>query len=670
MKKKKLIILIVGLLLVFIWKDYKKIDIHYVNQSPVTYDFSNINNNILKKLIFFLDKEFELFLVNNFKKHKKYWTLEKKSIREKDNLYVYFKNKSFFNKSENKDLQNPNKWHRSHGDNTSNRFSNLKLINVNNAKDLKLEWIFKGDDLKSDIQANPIFAENRIFTPISGGYIAAIDPSNGSLVWKSKKFSQSVAQRGLVYWQGNEFHNSRLYFSNREKLISLDAKTGKPVKTFGNEEYVRTGLSSITPVINHKRNEIYLATWSRAIEVYDLLTGKPKWKIKYYPSINKRIGGKKYNNLGANPWGGISFDEKREILYITTGNPHSYFDGTQRPGKNTGSCSIIAIDMKKKKIIWTFQESIHDIWNSDLPAPPILTTIFKDNQFIDVVVTPTKRANTLILDRVTGEPIFPYRYRKAPVSEIPGEKTSNYQPDLEIPEPFGKNIFTKNDFWSYDEILKIEIKKKYEKYRYGFYETFKLNHKNLQFNMIGGAEWMGGSVDHINQIMYVTSNNIPWETWIEKKNNLSKIPSYKSYFKRALDNKGYPISKPPWGTISAINLNNGKILWQIPFGEYDELSQKGFQKTGTENFGGVTGSEGGILFATGTIDKKFYVFDSSNGKELFSYKMEYVGSAPPTTFIYKNKQYVIIHSTGGKNLEIGYPDKVKDGNLIYAFSIN
>ena len=100
------------------------------------------------------------------------------------------------------------------------------------------------------------------------------------------------------------------------------------------------------------------------------MTGKTKWKLKYYPNINKRIGGKKYNNSGANPWGGISFDEEREIIFLTTGNPHSYFDGTLRPGNNIGSSSIVAIDIKNKKKIWTFQETFHDIWNSDLPAPP------------------------------------------------------------------------------------------------------------------------------------------------------------------------------------------------------------------------------------------------------------------------------------------------------------
>ena len=178
-------------------------------------------------------------------------------------------------------------------------------------------------------------------------------------------------------------------------------------------------------------------------------------------------------------------------------------------------------------------------------------------------------------------------------------------------------------------------------------------------------------MDHRNGIMYVTSNNIPWETSVDKiGDKTSEIPSYSSNFQRALDDKGFPITKPPWGTISALNLNTGKIIWQVPFGEYEELSKIGAKITGTENFGGVTGSEGNVLFATGTLDKKFYVFDANNGAVLYSQLMPFIGSAPPTTYSIAGKQYVIVHATGGKTLETGYPDLVETGNKIVAFSLN
>ena len=218
----------------------------------------------------------------------------------------------------------------------------------------------------------------------------------------------------MLYYQSNiNDEPSKLFFSNRERLICINALDGKPIETFGKEGRIRTGLNVLTPVIY--KNNIIIVTWDHAVEVYDLTNGKKKWKLKYKKDINTRVGGKKFINDGYNPWGGISLDDKRGILYFTTGNPHYYFDGTQRPGDNPSSNSIIAIDLNEKKVIWRFQETSHDIWNSDIPSPPILSSINVENKKIDIVLAPTKRANTLILDRISGEPIFDFRYRKVPM---------------------------------------------------------------------------------------------------------------------------------------------------------------------------------------------------------------------------------------------------------------
>ena len=295
----------------------------------------------------------------------------------------------------------------------------MRLINKDNAKNLSVAWTFLADEVQ-DIQANPVVADGVIYTPISGGYIAAINGSNGKLIWKSTHYGKFAARRGLIYWPGKGNNSSRIIFSNRKKLISLNAKDGKEIKTFGNKGKTRSGLNVMTPVI-YKGN-IIIASWDHAIEAYDLMSGKIKWKIKFKKKIYERNGGIKYNNKGANPWSGISLDKERGLLFITTGNPHAYFDGTQRPGQNRYSNSIIAIDLNNKKILWDFQETSHDIWNHDISGIPILTKIKKNGHYIDVVVTPTKLANTIILDRLTGLPIFDFRLRKAPSSKTPGEK--------------------------------------------------------------------------------------------------------------------------------------------------------------------------------------------------------------------------------------------------------
>ncbi|WP_440931720.1 outer membrane protein assembly factor BamB family protein [Candidatus Pelagibacter sp.] len=665
--KKKIFLFLILYIFYWIFKDYKKIDIYFVNQSKVTYDIKNVNSNFLKKIHRLYNQTIENILVSYFETHKNYWNL----VEGKDDKfpeYKFVERKKKLTVSNGINPINTNNWERSHGNNFSNRFSNLKKINNKNASNLEIAWTFEMKEHKGDIQANPIIVDGIIYTPIAGGYIVAIDGKSGKLIWKSDKFTSSVARRGLVYHKNQDDKIPRLIFSNRERLISLNADNGKFIKSFDGDGQVRTGLNVTTPVIY--KDNIIIVTWDRAIEVYDLYSGKTKWKFKYLKEISKRYGGKKFNNDGSNSWGGISLDENRGILYFTTGNPHYYFDGTQRPGSNPNSCSLIAIDLEKKKILWSFQETSHDIWNSDLPAPPILTSITKNNKKIDVVVTPTKRSNTLILDRITGEPIFDFRLRKAPKSKLPGEKTSRYQPDLEIPEPFGRNIFKKDDLWSYDLGYQKEINKKYKNFNFGFYEPYSLQKKTLQYNFNGGAEWMGGSIDHAKGIMYVTSNNTLWETGItEIEDNKSLIPNYSSNFTRALDINGYPVIKPPWGSLTALNLNDGKIIWQVPFGEFDYLKKLGIPKTGTENFGGVTATAGNIAIATGTLDKKVYVFDSKNGEILFQKKLPFIGSAPPSTYLYEGEQYFVLHSSGGSTLKKGYPNLVEDGNVLIAFKL-
>jgi quinoprotein glucose dehydrogenase len=665
--KKKLLLVVALIFIIYVWKDYKKIDFGYINQSKVTYDYKNLNNNFLKKIYIFIDKKIENYLISNSEEHKNYWKIENTQARSNLPKYTFKEKATLFTQSENAYSFNSANWLRSHGNNYSDRFSNLKLINKNNAQNLSIAWTFLADEMQ-DVQANPVINDGIIYTPISGGYLAAINGSSGELIWKSSQYGKFAARRGLIYWPGKNDNNGRIIFSNREKLISLDAKNGKEIKEFGNKGRVRTGLNVMTPVI-YKGN-IIIATWDHAIEAYDLITGKNKWKIKYKKKINKRNGGVKYNNKGANPWSGISLDNKRGLLFITTGNPHAYFDGTRRPGLNEFSNSIIAIDLNDKKILWDFQETSHDIWNHDISGIPILTKIKKNNNFIDVVVTPTKLSNTIILDILTGLPIFDFRLRRAPTSKIPGEKTSTYQPDLNLPEAFSKNIFQIKDIWSSDTKEKEKLLEKYSNHNFGFFKTYELNKKNLQYNFHGGAEWMGGTVDQIKNIMYITSNNILWETelvLVNKKKGLA--PIYKSKFKRVLTNSGYPAIKPPWGTLTALNLNNGKIIWQSPFGEYKELTKKGIPLTGTENFGGATATSGDIVIATGTLDKKIYIFNAINGEIIYNLELPYIGSAPPTTYMSNGEQYILVHATGGFSLSKGYPNLVKQGNALIALKL-
>lgn len=665
---KFLIYLILLILIIFVY-DMTKINFKHKNKNFIEVSFDNLNSTFLKKIYNSIEAKYESFLVNNFKDHREYWLTENKKDIEKLPEFKIIKSENIFTENKYTYEKNTKDWPRSHGNSNSNRFSELQLINKKNINKLEVAWVYRSKDKEKskwgfDVQCNPVVVDGNIFTPTSGGYIVSVDGFSGNEIWRSDKFHDDVARRGITYWYGNKIHKSRIYFSDFNYLVALNPQNGQFINSFGNKGKIKTGRSTVAPVVY--KDNLVIATFEKNLEVYDLITGKLNFKVFFGDNRNDRNGGKKYDSRkGGNPWGGFSADLNRGIAYITTGNPSSYFDGTKRPGRNRYSNSIIAIDLNKKKILWDFQETFHDIWNLDIPAPPILTSVKKNNKKIDVVVAVTKRGNTLILDRLTGKPVFDLIYRKAPVSSLPGEKTWRYQLDLKDPEPFSRNIFLFSDIFSFNASNKIELQKIAKEANYGFFETYKLNKKNIQYNFHGGAEWMGASINHESQVMYVTANNIPWIT--EVINVDSKKYTYKSIFKRFLDRDGYPGVIPPWGVLSALNLNTGKLLWSVPFGTYEELEKKGILNTGTENFGGATATKAGIVFATGTLDKMIYAFDALNGKILWKKKLPFIGSAPPSIYLSKGEQFVVVQATGSTSLSSGY--KIEKGDAIVGFKI-
>ena len=547
------------------------------------------------------------------------------------------------------------------------RFSSLDLINKNNVGKLKLAWQFNSNDGKKGIQANPVVYEGMVYLPTPGNNIVCLDGTNGKIIWRYEtKKGYNAAKRGLLIWKDEKNNTLRLYFTNDDQLISLNAKTGKPIKSFGHNGIVKIGSSPIPPAIID--NKLIIGTFRPSIEAYDIENGKLYWKY-YLREINKGNFGEK-DFKGGLPWGGLSADTKNGIVYLSTGNPKPNFVGTLRPGKNLFANSIIAFDVRNKKKLWHFQETCHDIWNYDIPAPPILTTINKYGKRIDVVVGVTKLGNTLVLDRYTGEPIFDYEMKLAPASILPGEKTCKYQPSVKLPEPFARNVFKKEDVTNLSESSKKYVLSIVENSNYGFFVPYEPSKNTIQYGDNGGAQWTGASVDPYKNIMYVTASNIPWIVGVQAsqykdKGGLQYIDK-KAIPLRDLD--GYPGVKPPWGTLTAINLNTGKILWQSYLGYYESLKSKGII-TGTENFGGATATSGGLVFVAGTLDKLIRAFDVETGKELWSHKLPFIGSAPPTSYEINGEQYIVLPASGGIILKMFYGDLVEQGDAVVAFKI-
>jgi len=646
------VFLLLFLLLLFDMADY---DSSYVNRKALVLDVKNLNSRYSLNTISFLRKNFLIYATKISKKYKEKWSIESEEKRLKYPEYKIISGKTAnFSKSINtsEDYKNYSDWLRSNGNNYSVRFSALKNINKQNVKKLELAWTYKSNEsLGREIQANPVVENGFIYTPTPGNYIVCINGKNGQEVWRYKVENDRAAKRGLLIWKNSSDKFSRIFFTDNEsKLISLNAKTGKKIKSFGNEGEINIGISPIAPLIID--NYLIVATFKQDLQVYDVLSGKLLWKYYLHESKNSFLFA---NFKGGYPWGGISADNNRGIVFLTTGNPWPLFNGVDRSGSNLYANSIIAVDIRNKKKLWHFQEVSHDIWNLDIGATPILTTIKKDNISIDVVIALTKLGNTIILDRVTGETIFDFVKKRAPTSKIPGERTAIYQPDVKLPEPICRNQFKKEYITNigkknYNYILSIV-----ENANFGFFKPHEFGKKNI---IIGKCvRWAGASVDPDINRMYVSAD-IKADIIEIKLSTDDKFSFYGGYTP-LIDLDGYPGIKPPWGTLTSMNLNNGKIVWQVPLGEHESLTKKGVPITGTSNKSGATATAGGLVFVSGTTDKKIRAFNSANGEELWSYKLPFIGTAPPTSYMIDGKQYIIIPAF----------DFLNKGDKLLSFSI-
>jgi quinoprotein glucose dehydrogenase len=178
---------------------------------------------------------------------------------------------------------------------------------------------------------------------------------------------------------------------------------------------------------------------------------------------------------------------------VATGSPHPNFIGVNHPGRNEHANSVIALDARTGRVIWSFQEIRHDIWDLDLPAPPVLVTVQRNGKRVDAVAQVTKLGNTLLLDRLTGEPLFPFRLRRAPASRLTGEKTWEYQPDIETPQPFARQVFTKDDVTDTSPQARAFVMEQIEKANFGWFEPFEEGRPTVFFGIYGGAEWPGAA---------------------------------------------------------------------------------------------------------------------------------------------------------------------------------
>ena len=450
----------------------------------------------------------------------KYWTVEDPKEREKLPLYQIIPAAAPNELTPANGLpkrETYRTWQRSHGDNGGTRFSALDQINRQNVTNLQVAWTYHSQDGKNNIQCNPIIVDGVMFAPTPGQHIVAVNAETGTELWRYKPEGRP-AFRGLIYWPGRDGASERIMFNAGKFLYALNPKTGQPIADFG-----QAGRTSLP---GHAQGDFGAATagptiFERIIVVpgfekdvwgFDVVSGKLLWTFHTVPHAGE-FGYDTWDrteSYGANCWAGMAMDEVRGIAYITTGGPKPNFIGVGHRGQNLFANCLVAIDARTGQRLWHFQELRHDLWDLDMSAPPNLATITRDGKRVDVVAACTKIGNTLLLDRVTGKPIFPFRLRRAPTSTVPGEESWPYQPDPELPQPFSKFEYTEADLTERTEEAAEYALSRFKSMRTGWFQPCAEGKTTLYFGIDGGAEWTGSCVDADTGRLYVSASHIGW----------------------------------------------------------------------------------------------------------------------------------------------------------------
>ncbi len=424
-------------------------------------------------------------------------------------------------------------WTRSQGDNGARRYSNLKQITRENVRDLEIAWTYRAKDGAANIQCTPIIVDGLLYAPTPGRAMVAIDAATGVERWRMQlervpqiRLEDAPARRGLVYWPGDRDNAPRILFGGGKWIYAVDPKTGKPLPGFGEggRTAIPTGATASGAVYKH----VFVTTGlSGDVYGFDVRNGKQVW-LFHSIARGQEFGADSWNDpqAGANGWSGLSIDDHRGMAFIALGAPRPDMVGVGRLGDNLFSNCILALDVLTGRRLWHFQDVRHDIWDLDVCAPPNLVTIVRDGRRVDVVTGVSKAGHLLLLDRVSGKPIFPFRLRRAPVSTLPGERTAAYQPDPELPERISRMEFDPGDITTRTPEAREFVEKVVQRSRYGFFQPHAEGVATLFTGSRGGAEWSGAAVDVPTGRLYVTSNRWVSKITVIQNNERERDPEY------------------------------------------------------------------------------------------------------------------------------------------------
>lgn len=593
------------------------------------------------------------------------------------------------------------------GDNGNTKYSALDQVNASNFDKLKIAWRFNTANLgpapEFNLETTPIMVKGVVYaTAGSRRDIVAMDATTGELMWvhtenegeRGADAPRRLSGRGLSYWtDGRE--ERILFVTPGYRMIALNAKTGQKITNFGKDGVVdlkldddqeidlitgEVGLHSApivagnTIIIGAAHLEGSAPKSKRNVKGftrgYDVRTGKRLWIFHTIPKPGE-FGYKTWENDSADytgnvgVWGQMSVDEELGMVYLPVEMPTGDYYGGHRPGDGLFSESVVALDLKTGQRKWHYQLVHHGIWDWDIPCAPILVDITMNGRTVKALAQPTKQSILYVFDRATGKPIWPIEERPVPIGDVPGEKYSPTQPMPTKPPAYGRTGTSVDELIDWTPELRAEAVKLSSKYKMGpLFTPPALSKPDGPVSTLvagccqGGSGWPGGTYDPETHTVFVFSQAAVGQLGLVPGDPAKTDMAFvRGTGGPAPSVQGLPMFKPPYGLISAINMDKGEIAWQTVHGDTpDEIRNspllKGLNIPRTGRLGNVgmittktlliAGERGTITNEKGEKVAYLRAYDKATGKEVGAVPMPTGHTGAPMTYMAGGKQYIVI----------------------------
>jgi len=595
------------------------------------------------------------------------------------------------------------------------RYSSLATINRDNVSDLDVAWTYRTGESKrrGDKSGFQTFQNTPILLPPEAGgslivcspfsRIIALDPATGRERWFFEPevpldFWMPYNCRGVSVWTDPEAESDEMCASriivgtNDARVIAIDSRDGKRCEGFGSngevpleiaQEHVIRGEVKITspPVVvngvivvgSFVRDMLRVEAPSGKVRAYDARTGALLWSFDPVPKdpsdpAASSWHGDSASKVGAaNVWSVMSVDAERDLVFLPTTSPSTDYYGGHRPGENRYANSLVALRGSSGEVVWHFQTVHHDTWDYDLGSQPLLVELPRNGVSTPAVVLPTKMGFVFVLNRETGEPIFPVEERPVPQGGVKGEWLSPTQPFPTAPPPLLRQRLLPEDAWGFTWFDQRACRKKIEALRSeGLYTPISEQGTVLMPSSLGGANWGSGAFDPRRNLLVINTSRVPGIVKLIPRENIEDPDSrddfpdlsqaainpqigtpYVVEFDFLVSPLGAPCSAPPWGGLTAVDLVKGEIRWDVPFGSIEKMLPLPVPwDLGTPNVGGPIVTAGGLVFIGATMDDRFRAYDVETGKVLWNTKLPAGGQATPMTYEAGGRQFVVIAAGG------------------------